>query len=151
MHWAAHGQTAAELIAARADAGKPHMGLTSWTGNRPRKVDVSIAKNYLTAPELEALNRIVSAYLEFAELQAQQRKAMTMRNWITKLDDFLRLSEREILTHAGRLSHEVAVAKAEAEFARYRALEETKPSLVEKQLEDAMKKVKKLKPGRKTS
>jgi hypothetical protein len=152
MHWAAHGQTAAELIAARADAGKPHMGLTSWTGNRPRKADVSIAKNYLTAAELDALNRIVSAYLEFAELQAQQRKPMTMRNWLAKLDDFLRLSEREILTHAGELSHELAVAKAEAEFAKYRTLEDAKPGLVEQQLEDAMKKLKQLpakKPGKK--
>ena len=139
MHWAAHGQTAAELIAARVDAGKPHMGLTSWTGIRPRKDDVSIAKNYLTAEELDVLNRIVSAYLEFAELQAQRRKAMTMRDWIAKLDDFLRLSEREILTHAGKVTHELAVAKAEAEFAKYRALEDAKPGFVEQQLEDAMK------------
>lgn len=148
MHWAAHGQTAAELIAARADAGKPHMGLTSWTGSRPRKTDVSIAKNYLTTAELDALNRIVSAYLEFAELQAQQRKQMTMLNWIAKLDDFLRLSDREILTHAGKVSHEMALAKAEAEFAKYRTLEDAKPCLVEQQLEDAMKILKQLKRGK---
>ena len=148
IHWAAHGQTAAELIAARVDAGKPHMGLTSWTGIRPRKDDVSIAKNYLTAEELDVLNRIVSAYLEFAELQAQRRKAMTMRDWIAKLDDFLRLSEREILTHAGKVTHELAVAKAEAEFAKYRALEDAKPGFVEQQLEDAMKELKQLKPGK---
>jgi len=149
MHWAAHGQTAAELISARADAGKPHMGLTSWTGSRPRKEDVSTAKNYLTAEELDALNRIVTAYLEFAELQAKQRKAMTMRDWITKLDDFLRLSEREILTHAGKVSHELAVAKAEAEFAKYRVLEDAKASLVEQQLEDAVEKFKQL-PAKKS-
>jgi hypothetical protein len=139
MHWAAHGQTAAEVIAARADAGQPHMGLMSWTGRRPRKEDVSIAKNYLAAEELDALNRIVSAYLEFAELQALQRKPMTMRNWIAKLDDFLRLSEREILTHAGKVAHELAVAKAEAEFARYRTLEDAKPTLLETQLEEVIK------------
>lgn len=139
MHWAAHGQTAAEVIVARADAGKPHMGLTSWTGRRPRKDDVSIAKNYLRAEELDALNRIVSAYLEFAELQAQRRRPMTMRNWIAKLDDFLRLSEREILTHAGKVTHELAVAKAETEFAKYRSLEDAKPTLLETQLEEAIK------------
>jgi hypothetical protein len=128
------------------------MGLTSWTGSRPRQEDVSIAKNYLTEKELDALNRIVSAYLEFAELQAQRRKVMTMQDWITKLDDFLRLSEREILTHAGKMSHELAAAKAEAEFAKYRTLEDAKPGLVEQQLEDALKKLKQLpakKPGKK--
>ena len=92
------------------------MGLTSWTGAKPRKSDVVIAKNYLQAPELDALNRIVTAYLEFAELQAKGRRPMYMRDWISKLDDFLRLSEQEILTHAGKISHEVAVAKAEEEY-----------------------------------
>ncbi|HEY3351716.1 MAG TPA: virulence RhuM family protein [Polyangia bacterium] len=95
MHWAAHGQTAAEVIVARADAAKPNMGLTTWTGPVPRKADVAIAKNYLDAVELEALNRIVTAYLEFAELQALNRKPMYMADWIAKLDDFLRLSERK--------------------------------------------------------
>jgi hypothetical protein len=95
------------------------------------------------------LNRIVSAYLEFAELQAQQRRTMTMRNWIAKLDDFLRLSEREILTHAGKLSHELAVAKAEAEFTKYRALEDAKPTLMETQLEEAIRKLPAKKPGKK--
>jgi hypothetical protein len=149
MHWAVHGQTAAEVIVARADAGKPQMGLTSWTGIRPRKDDVTVAKNYLTAEELDALNRIVTAYLEFAELQAKQRRAMTMRDWIAKLDDFLRLSEREILTHAGKVSHELAVARAEAEFAKYRMLEDAKASLVEQQLEDAVKHLKQL-PAKKS-
>ena len=107
MHWAAHGHTAAEIIAGRADAGKPLMGLTSWTGAKPRRSDVEVAKNYLTAEELDTLNRIVSMYLDFAELQALNRKPMYMRDWIAKLDDFLRVSERDILTHAGRVSHEV--------------------------------------------
>ena len=93
MHWAAHGHTAAEIIADRADATRPTMGLTSWTSGRVRKTDVTIAKNYLATDELDALNRIVMAYLEFAELQARSRHPMYMRDWITKLDDFLRLSE----------------------------------------------------------
>ncbi len=89
MHWAAHGHTAAEVIAARADAAKPNMGLTTWTGAAPRKTDVAIAKNYLGAGELDALNQIVTAYLEFAELQALNRRPMYMADWIAKLDDFL--------------------------------------------------------------
>jgi len=111
MHWAAHGYTAAEIIASREDANLPNMGLTSWSGSKPRIADVEIAKNYLTHDELEALNRIVSLYLDFTELQALKCKAMYMRDWITKLDDFLRLSERDILTHAGTVSHEHAIEK----------------------------------------
>jgi len=91
MHWAAHGHTAAEVIAGRADAEKPLMGLTSWTGAKPGRSDVEIAKNYLTAEELDTLNRIVSMYLDFAELQALNRKPMYMRDWIAKLDEFLTL------------------------------------------------------------
>ena len=101
IHWAAHGQTVAEIIAQRADATRTNMGLTSWIGTKPRKEDVAIAKNYLNSEELEVFNRIVAGYLEFAELQALNRKPMTMKNWIAKLDDFLHLGEREILTHAG--------------------------------------------------
>ena len=89
MHWAAHGHTAAEMIARRADASKPNMGLTTWTGSRPQRDDVGIAKNYLTHEEIETLNLMVSAYLDFAELQARSRKPMTMRDWIAKLDSFL--------------------------------------------------------------
>ena len=88
MHWAAHGQTAAEVIHRRADATQPHMGLTSWAGDRPRKTDISIAKNYLNQEEIESFNLIVSAYLDFAELQARNRQPMHMADWITKLDDF---------------------------------------------------------------
>jgi len=119
MHWATHGHTAAEIIHGRADASQPHMGLTSWAGDRPRKTEVSIAKNYLNQTEIEMLNLIVSAYLDFAELQARSRRPMHMADWIAKLDDFLRLSDRDILTHAGKISHEQAVEKAEIEFARY--------------------------------
>jgi len=111
MHWAAHGHTAAEVIAARADAKQPNMGLTTWTGAALRKADVTVAKNYLAAEELEALNRIVAAYLEFAELQALGRKPMYMADWIAKLDEFLRLSEREILTEDHMLVLADVVAK----------------------------------------
>jgi hypothetical protein len=101
VHWAAHGHTAAEIVHHRADSAKPNMGLTSWTGSKPTRGEAAIAKNYLTGEELEALNRIVNAYLEFAELQALNRKPMYMRDWISKLEEFLRLGDREILTHAG--------------------------------------------------
>lgn len=148
MHWAAHGHTAAEVIMERADATKPNMGLTSWTGNRPRKSDVTIAKNYLNHEELDALNRIVTAYLEFAELQAQSRKPMYMRDWIAKLDDFLKLSERDILKHAGRISHELAVAEAEAEYAQYHQQQLAQPSAVERHFEAAVEKLKKMPIGK---
>jgi len=144
MHWAAHGHTAAEIIADRADATRPTMGLTSWSGGRVRKTDVTIAKNYLAAEELDALNRIVTAYLEFAELQARNRRPMYMQDWIAKLDDFLRLSERDILTHAGRVSHEVAAAKAEGEFEKYQVRQLAQPTEVEKQFETMVKDLKQL-------
>jgi hypothetical protein len=146
MHWAAHGHTAAEIIAARADADKPNMGLTSWTGTHPRKDDVGIAKNYLDEKELDALNRIVTLYLEFAELQALNRKSMYMRDWIVKLDDFLRISERDILTHAGKVSHENAELKAESEYRKYEQKRLAEPSQAEKDFEKAVKKLQKLKP-----
>ena len=98
MHWAAHGQTAAEVIYSRVDATQPNMGMTNWVGSRISKSEAEIAKNYLTAEELDLLNRIVTLYLDFAELQAIQRKAMAMHDWICKLDDFLKLSDRDILT-----------------------------------------------------
>lgn len=135
MHWAAHGHTAAEIVYQRADATKPHMGLTSWK-NAPaapvRKTDVATAKNYLTQPEIEALNLIVSAYLEFAELQARSHRPMHMAEWIAKLDDFLRLGNRDILAHAGNISHQLAEERAYAQFAlheqRRRQLEAEQPT-----------------------
>lgn len=144
MHWAAHGQTAAEVIAARADATKPNMGLTSWSGPAPRKADAAIAKNYLGADELDALNRIVTAYLEFAELQALNRRPMYMADWIAKLDDFLKLSEREILRHAGKVSHEDAIVKAEREYDRFAKARAELPAPVDKHFEDAVRDVKQL-------
>jgi hypothetical protein len=144
MHWAAHGHTAAEVIAARADAGKPNPGLTSWSGAAPRKDDVGVAKNYLDPAELEALNRIVSAYLELAEVQALGRRPMYMADWIAKLDDFLRLGEREILKHAGKVSHEAAVTKAEIEYDRFAAQRAALPSPVEGHFEEAVREVKQI-------
>ena len=148
MHWAAHGHTAAEIIAARADAAKPNMGLSSWTGAKPTQTDTEIAKKYLTAEELDTLNRIVSIYLDFAELQALNRKPMYMKDWIVKLDDYLRLSDRDILTHAGTVSHEEAVRKAELEFEKYRQRQLAEPSQVEKDFENAVKKLPKPKKDR---
>jgi len=148
MHWAAHGHTAAEVIAARADAGKPNMGLSTWIGAVPRKSDVTVAKNYLAADELDALNRIVSAYLEFAELQALGRRPMHMADWIAKLDDFLRLGERDILEHAGRVSHDIAVTRAESEYERFLVRRATLPSPVERDFDESVRAVKEIESRR---
>lgn len=144
MHWAIHGQTAAEVIHRRADATRPHMGLTAWTGERPRKSDAGVAKNYLTEEEIKQLNLIVSAYLDFAELQAMNRKPMTMNDWINKLDDFLRISDRDILTHAGTISHEQALARANTEFEAFRRLQAQQPEPVDRHFDEAVNKVKRL-------
>ena len=156
LHWATHGHTAAELIALRADAGQPHMGLMTWAaapqGGALRKADVSVAKNYLSEDELVVLNRIVTAYLEFAELQALDRKPMAMADWIAKLDGFLRLSGREILTHAGRMTAEAAQGKAEAAFEVYRQQQLAVPSRAEQDFEAALAKpVKALETQRKAT
>ncbi|MFN7430691.1 MAG: virulence RhuM family protein [bacterium] len=148
MHWAAHGHTAAEVIARRADAAKPNMGLTNWPGSAQgatlRKADVGVAKNYLNKDELDALNLIVSFYLDFAELQAKSRREMTMAGWISKLDDFLRLSERDILTHAGKVSHDKAMEKAEGEYARFAVAQAALPSPVERHFDEAIGEIKRL-------
>jgi hypothetical protein len=116
VHWAITGQTAAEIIHSRADHEQPNMGLTTWRGAKPRKADVTIAKNYLSEPELAALNNLVEQYLIFAEGQAMRRIPMRMANWVAKLDGFLSLNERDILTHAGRISHEAATRHADEEY-----------------------------------
>jgi hypothetical protein len=144
MHWAAHGHTAAEVIAQRADAKQPNMGLTSWSGAVPRQSDVTVAKNYLNEEELEALNRIVTAYLEFAELQAMNRKVMHMADWIAKLDDFLKLSDREILTHAGSISHDLASKQALGEYQQFAKARAELPSPVERHFEEAVIETKQL-------
>ena len=141
MHWAAHGHTAAEIVAARADAAKPNMGLTSFTGVHPKQADSEIAKNYLNPEELDILNRIVTIYLDFAELQALSRKPMYMKDWVAKLDDFLRTSEREILTHAGRVSHEAAIEKARIEYEKYRRQLLEEPTPVERHFIEAVKEI----------
>ena len=140
MHWAAHGHTAAEIVHLRADATKPHMGMQSTRpGGIIRRDDVAVAKNYLNEEELNALNRIVTAYVEFAELQALNRKPMTMRDWTTKLDDFLKLSDRELLTHAGKISEENAKAKAELEYGSYQKQIDELPRPVDAHFEQAAK------------
>lgn len=148
MHWAAHGHTAAEIIHLRADATKDHMGLTNWAGEGrsrlPRKSDAAIAKNYLSAEEVDTLNRIVNLYLEFAELQAQQRKPMHMADWIAKLDQFLMISDREILTHAGRISAVIAKEKADSEYDAWHERAINAPSPVEQHFVEAMSKAKAL-------
>ena len=116
MHWAIAGQTAAEIVRARADSAKPNMGLTSWRGPKVRKQDVAIAKNYLSEPELAALNNLVEQYLVFAEGQAMRGVAMRMHDWIAKLDGFLRLNDRDILSHAGTISHDLALHHAETQY-----------------------------------
>lgn len=150
MHWATHGHTAAEVISKRADATKPFMGLqTTRPGGIVRKDDVGIAKNYLTQDELQVLNRIVNLYIEYAELQALERKAMTMQDWITKLDEFLKISGRKLLDNAGKISAEAAKTKAELEYARYRALLDVQPQRVDAEFEKAAKELKRLPRPRK--
>lgn len=135
LHWAIHGRTAAELIRERADADKPHMGLTTWK-NAPhgpvRKTDVTVAKNYLTEEEIRELNRVVTMYLDYAEDQARRRKPMHMADWIGKLDAFLAFNERDIMTHAGAFSHQLAEDHALDAFEKYeterRRLEATTPT-----------------------
>ena len=146
MHFSAHGHTAAEVIYQRADANKNFMGLTSWTGGLPKRTDAEIAKNYLFPEELDTLNRIVSLYLDFAELQAQSHKPMYMKDWIQKLDDFLKLSGKELLTHAGTISAELAKQKANQEYDKFKERTQYELSPVEIHfLESFEKEQKKLK------
>ena len=121
MHYSVHGHTAAEVIYNRADAEKDFMGLTTWTGMLPKKTDAEYAKNYLTEEELDILNRIVNLFLDFAELQAKSHTPMYMKDWVQKLDDFLKLSGKELLNHAGTISAEVAKLKANAEYDKFKA------------------------------
>lgn len=142
MHWAAHGHTAAEIIHQRADATKPNMGMTSWVGATIRKNEAEVAKNYLNEPELDMLNRIVTMYLEFAEMQALSHKPMTMNDWIKKLDDFLRVSDRDLLTHSGKITHDKALTKAHDEYKKFRQSALTQPTEVEEHFIEAEKELK---------
>lgn len=119
LHWAITGKTAAELIAGRADASKPNMGLTSWKGAKVRKVDVTVGKNYLEQEELKQLNTIVTMYLDYAELQASNQRPLYMKDWREKLDGFLQFNERDILEHSGEVSKEVADKLALGEYDKY--------------------------------
>ncbi len=119
MHWAITGKTAAEIIVERADSDKPNMGLTNWRGTKPRKQDAGIAKNYLDENELAALNNLTEQYLVFAEGQAMRRIPMYMKDWIEKLHGFLELNDRNILENAGKITHKLAINKAEMEYEKY--------------------------------
>lgn len=145
MHYASHGQTAAELVFSRVDSTKPNLGMTSFNGNKPTKKEVSIAKNYLNEDELDTLNRIVSMYLEYAELQAKMKKQMYMKDWIKKLDDFLTISDFEVLKTKGVISHQNALNKANEEYEFYKQKTKDELSKVEKdfleQLEKSAKKI----------
>jgi hypothetical protein len=148
MHWAAHGNTAAEVIYKRIDASKPNLGLTTFKGPKPTKQETEIAKNYLNEDELNLLNRIVTAYLELAELQALNRKPMYMKDWIARLDDFIRMTGNDILENAGTISHQQAIEKAKKEYEQYKALIANELSTVEKhfvkQIEAESKKISEL-------
>lgn len=151
MHWAAHGHTAAEVIVQRADSSQPNMGLTSWAGAVPRESDATIAKNHLADEEIEALNRVVTAYLEFAKLQALNCKAMYMADWIAKLDSFLELSDREVLTHAGKVSNNEALMKASEEYEAFASKRAALPTAVDTHFQDAVTDVKNLEKAKKAS
>ena len=144
MHFAVTKHTAPEIIYLRADSSKPFMGLTTFSGSKPRKSDVTTAKNYLTEQELKELNAITSAYLEFAELQAIRRRPMTMADWVAKLDEFLKMSESEILKNAGQISHEMAMIKASEEYEKYRARTSDELSPVERDFLESITETQKL-------
>ncbi len=150
MHWAAHGHTAAEIIYQRIDAAKPNLGLTHVKGTKPTKQESEIAKNYLEEDELNVLNRMVTAYLELAELQALNRKPMYMKDWVARLDDFIRMTGNDILQNAGTMSHERALKKAGIEYEKYKTKQQSELSEVEKhflkQVETSIKKVTPKKP-----
>jgi len=149
LHWATHGHTAAELIFQRANAQLPFMGLTAFKGKMPTKQEIGVAKNYLSEEELAVLNRLVSSYLDIAEINAMQRKPLHMKDWIAMLDGFIKMSMQEVLTHAGTISAEIAQQKALAEYENYQSKSANELSEVEKQfiasIEQAEKQVKKLK------
>lgn len=131
MHWAAHKHTASEIVFQRADAEKENMGLTSWEGESVKKSDSEIAKNYLNEQEMDALNKIVTAYLDIAEVHALNHEPMYMRDWLETIDDYLKLTRREILTTKGRISHKQAIEKAHMEYDKYKKKQEDLLSPVE--------------------
>lgn len=143
MHWAAYGQTAAEKVYFSVDSTKPNMGLYSFSGSHPTQADALIAKNYCNQNELEALNGIVSAYLEFAEMQARRHIPMYMKDWIETLDGFLKLSKHEILTGAGRISASMAEKKAKEEYHKFKEIQDRELSRSDKDFIAALDSVEK--------
>jgi len=148
MHYAVHGHTAAEIIYLRADAAKDFMGMSIFEGKKPTKSEVSVAKNYLKEDEIKILNRLVSAYLEFAELQAIRQKPMYMKDWIEKLDDFIKMSGSELLQNAGKISHKQAKIKAKLEYEKYRVKTKDKLSRVEQDFLESIKEAQKVLEGK---
>ena len=144
MHWAAHRHTAAEIVYQRADAEKENMGLTSWEGKRIKRSDTEIAKNYLTQTELDALNKIVSAYLDIAEVRALAHEPMYMKDWLETIDDYLKMTRRDILTTKGRVTHKQAIDKAHAEYEKYRKKQDEILSSVERHFIESIKELEEL-------
>ncbi|MDE6760356.1 MAG: virulence RhuM family protein [Lachnospiraceae bacterium] len=144
MHWAAHKHTAAEVIYQRADADKDNMGLTSWTGKEIKRSDIEIAKNYLSEKEIDALNKIVTAYLDIAEVHALNQEPMYMKDWLETIDDYLKMTRRDILTTKGRVTHKQALEKAYGEYEKYRKKQEDTLSPVECHFLESIEKLHKL-------
>ena len=141
MHWAAHKHTAAEVVFYRADAEKENMGLTSWEGKQIKKSDSEIAKNYLNDEEIDALNKIVTAYLDIAEVRALNHEPMYMKDWLQTIDDYLKMTRREILTTKGRVSHQQAIEKAHAEYDKFKKKHDDILSPVEKHFIESIDKL----------
>ncbi len=150
LHWASHGHTASEIVFQRANAQLPFMGMTAFKGKKPTKNEIGVAKNYLSKKELAVMNRLVSAYLDIAEINAMQHKPMYMKDWIEVLDGFIKMSRQNVLTHAGKISTEIAHRKALTEYETYKNKSADELSEVEKQfishIEQAKKKLNSLKP-----
>ena len=149
MHWAAHKHTAAEIIFSRADSVKDNMGLTSWEGKQIKKSDSEIAKNYLNDQELDALNKIVSAYLDIAEVRALNHEPMYMKDWLETIDDYLKMTRREILTTKGSVSHKQAIEKAHAEYDKYKKRQDKLLSIVEKDFIHSIEMLEQIEDGKK--
>lgn len=145
MHWAAHKHTAAEIIYQRADSEQENMGLTSWEGKNIRKSDVEIAKNYLNDTEIDALNKIVTAYLDIAEIHALNQEPMYMKDWLETIDDYLKMTRRDILTTKGKVTHRQALEKAHFEYEKYKKRQEDSLSLVEQHFIESIEELEKLK------
>ncbi len=144
MHWAAHKHTVAEVIYQRADADKDNMGLTSWTGKEIKRSDVEVAKNYLNEKEIDALNKIVTAYLDIAEVHALNQEPMYMKDWLETIDDYLKMTRRDILTTKGRVTHKQALEKAHGEYEKYRKRQEDFLSPVECHFLESIEKLREL-------